>query len=110
MNDHALVAADATGAIQVWSAGAEKLFGHTAKDAVGRTLDLIVPEQYRDQHWHGFRHAMEAGSANLDGQSTQIPVRCADGSVTVFPGAFMLLRDAEKKVIGAMVVFGPRAP
>jgi len=109
MDDYALVGADATGIIQVWSAGAQKLFGHGASDAIGRTLDLIVPEEYRGQHWQGFRHAMDAGAANLDGQSTEIPVKCRDGTITVFPGAFMLLRDAQKKVIGAMVIFGPRA-
>jgi PAS domain S-box-containing protein len=110
MDDHALVGADATGVIQVWSRGAEKLFGHAASSAIGRTLDLIVPEDYRDQHWHGFRKAMETSSAKLDGQTTEIPVKCGDGSVTVFPGAFMLLRDAQRKVIGAMVIFGPRSP
>ena len=109
MDDHALVGADATGTIRVWSQGAEKLFGHSAADAIGQTLDLIVPETYRDQHWQGFRRAMETGSAKLDGQSTKIPVKCGDGAVTVFPGAFMLLRDAQKKVIGAMVIFGPAA-
>lgn len=110
MDDHALVGADATGVIQVWSRGAETLFGHRAAHAIGRTLDLIVPEQYRDQHWHGFRLAMETGSAKLDGQSTEVPALCADGTITVFPVSFMLLRDSQKKVIGAMVIFGPRAP
>ncbi len=109
MEDHALVAADSTGVIRVWSPGAEKLFGHPATEAVGRTLDLIVPEEFRAQHWQGFRHAMEAGTAKLDGQPTEVPVRCADGAVMIFPGSLVLLRNAERAVIGAMVIFGPRA-
>jgi PAS domain S-box-containing protein len=108
MENYAIVMADRAGTIRGWNGGAEALFGHRPSDAIGQTLDLIVPELFRDQHWNGFRHAMETGSAKLDGQSTEIPVKCADGNVTVFPGAFMLLRDAERRVIGAMVVFGPR--
>jgi PAS domain S-box-containing protein len=107
MENYAIVMADRIGTIQGWNRGAEALFGHRSVDAIGQALDLIVPEPFRDQHWNGFRHAMETGSAKLDGQSTEIPVKCADGSVTVFPGAFMLLRDAGRRVIGAMVIFGP---
>jgi PAS domain S-box-containing protein len=105
MDDHAIVGADASGVIQLWSNGAEKLFGYASAQAVGRSLDLIVPEQYRNQHWNGFRNAMANGSSKLDGQSTEIPVKCRDGAMTVFKGAFMLLRNADKKVIGAMVIF-----
>jgi PAS domain S-box-containing protein len=105
MDDHAIVGADASGIIQLWSSGAETLFGHATAQAVGKTLDLIVPEAFRDQHWNGFRHAMAVGSSKLDGQSTEIPVRCQDGGTVVFKASFMLLRDAARKVIGALVIF-----
>ena len=108
MDSHAIVIADRTGTIRQWSEGAESLFGYHAADAMGQSLDLIVPPEYRDQHWAGFRHAMESGAAKLDGQSTEIPVKCQDGTLTVFPGAFSLLRDAGRQVIGVMVIFGPR--
>jgi PAS domain S-box-containing protein len=108
MDDHAIVIADETGTIRHWSDGAEALFGYVRADAVGRSLDLIVPPEYRDQHWHGFHQAMKSGTAKLDGQSTDIPVRCRDGQVTAFPSAFNLLRNSRKQVIGAIVVFGPR--
>lgn len=109
MDEHAMVVADATGVIQLWSRGAEALFGYPAAEAVGQSLDLIVPDEYREQHWHGFRAAMASGSAKLDGQSTEIPVKCRSGEITVFPGAFMLLRNAARTVIGAAVIFGPAA-
>jgi PAS domain S-box-containing protein len=108
MDDHAIVIADKSGTIRHWSKGAETLFGYAPADVVGKTLDLIVPPEYRDQHWHGFQQAMKNGTAKLDGQSTEIPVRCRDGQTTVFPGAFNLLRNSLKDVIGAMVIFGPR--
>jgi PAS domain S-box-containing protein len=108
MDEYAIVIADRTGTIRHWSLGAETLFGHPAADAVGHRLDLIVPPEYREQHWHGFHKAMDTGAAGLDGQSTEIPVLCRDGTITVFPSAFNLMRDAKKRVIGVMVTFGPR--
>lgn len=105
MDDHAIVGADASGVIQLWSRGAENLFGYATAQAVGQTLDLIVPEAYRNQHWNGFRNAMASGSSKLDGQSIEIPVGCHDGGTTVFKASFMLLRNADRKVIGAMVIF-----
>lgn len=103
MDDHAVVVADATGVIQLWSRGAETLFGHPAQDAVGRTLDLIVPDDYREAHWNGFRHAMASGVAAAEGQPVELPVHCAVG-VKTFPGTFRLLRDAKQAVIGAMLI------
>jgi PAS domain S-box-containing protein len=110
MHDHAVVIADTTGTIQFWSEGAQKLFGHSASHAVGQRLDLIVPEKYRDLHWAGFRRAMETGTAAAEGTPTDIPVQCHDGRVTAFHGYFMLLRDPQKAVIGAMAIFAAPTP
>jgi PAS domain S-box-containing protein len=57
----AIIYADADGGIGFWNAGAEVLFGHSAAEASGRRVDLIVPEEYRAMHWAGFRRAI--GSA-----------------------------------------------
>ena len=61
METHALVMVDAAGVIRVWSPGAETLFGYDEASAVGQTLDLIVPEGYRERHWVGFRSAASSG-------------------------------------------------
>lgn len=103
MDNHAVVVADASGVIQLWSRGAETLFGHAARDTVGRTLDLIVLEEFREAHWNGFRRAMASGVAGAEGQPVELPVNCASG-VSVFPGTFRLLRDASGAVIGAMLI------
>jgi PAS domain S-box-containing protein len=108
MDNHGIVIADKTGTIRHWSRGAEIFFGYPAIDAVGQTLDLIVPEEYRELHWSGFRKAMDSGTADLDGQSTEIPVHCRDGSIVTFHSAFNLMRNSQKQVIGVMVTFGPR--
>jgi PAS domain S-box-containing protein len=109
MDNHGIIIADQAGTIRHWSRGAETFFGYPAVDAVGQSLDLIVPTEYRVQHWHGFHKAIESGTANLDGQSTEIPVLCCDGNIVVFQSAFNLIRNAQRQVIGVMVTFGPRA-
>jgi PAS domain S-box-containing protein len=57
----AIIYANADGGIGFWNAGAEVLFGHSAGEASGRRVDLIVPEEHRTMHWAGFRRAI--GSA-----------------------------------------------
>jgi PAS domain S-box-containing protein len=67
MDQHAIIIADANGVIQLWSAGAAALFGYRATDAVGKKLDLVVPPDLREAHWHGFGHAMKTGDASDEG-------------------------------------------
>jgi PAS domain S-box-containing protein len=110
MDDHAIVIADRSGAIQFWSRGAEKLLGFSASDAVGRQLDMIVPPDYRGQHWAGFNKAMEAGSAAMEGQSFDLPALHANGATLLCPATFVLVRDGQKKTIGAMAILTAPAP
>jgi PAS domain S-box-containing protein len=105
MENNAVVIADPTGVIRFWSVGAEKAFGYRAAEAVGQTLDLIVPGEYRAAHWHGFRRAVASGVASLEGQLNPFPVRGAGGSVAAVPGTLSLLRRAQGQVIAVMVVF-----
>ena len=61
---HAVVSADRDGIIREWNATAESIFGHTANEAVGRTLDLLIPEDERPDHWRNFRRVMASGVLN----------------------------------------------
>jgi PAS domain S-box-containing protein len=100
----ALVLADADGMICYWNRGAEALTGHPAAAAAGSSLDLIVPPDYRQRHWAGFRAAMASGSARFEGAAADIPVLCADGAVRRWPGRFTLIRDARGRPAGAAAV------
>ncbi len=100
----ALVVADADGMICYWNRGAEALTGRLAAAAVGSSLDLIVPPEYRRRHWAGFRAAMASGSARFEGASANIPVLCADRAVRRWPGRFTLIRDARGTPAGAAAV------
>ncbi len=109
METYALVMADAAGVIRVWSPGAETLFGYDEASAVGQTLDLIVPEGYRERHWGAFRAAASRGTTKMDEPVANIPITCQDGSVVRFPGRLLVLRDAQNKIIGAMGIFSASA-
>lgn len=58
----AVVYADRDGVIRAWNDGATSIFGFTAADAVGESLDLIIPERLRAAHWRGFNSAIERGA------------------------------------------------
>jgi PAS domain S-box-containing protein len=100
----ALVVADAAGVICCWDGGAEALTGHAAATALGRSLDLIVPPEYRQRHWNGFRAAMDSGRARFEGASANLPVLCADGMTRRWPARFSLIRDARGRPAGVAAV------
>ena len=105
METPARVMVDAAGVIRVWSAGAERLFGYDEGSAVGQTLDLIVPQDYRERHWAGFRAAAGSGTMKIDDPAANLPIACKEGTVVRFPGRLLLLRDARNEVVGAMGIF-----
>ena len=104
-----IVVADTDGVITSWSAGAEHLLGHRAEDAVGRSLDLIVPPEHREAHWAGFHRAVSTGDCRLDRQATNLPLVHGDGGQRVVPGRFVFLVDPRDVVVGAMAIFAEPA-
>jgi PAS domain S-box-containing protein len=105
---HAVVMADPDGRITHWNPGAEPLFGYAPAEALGQSLDLIVPPEFRERHWEGFRQAVATRSCKLDGQAVSIPVRCKDGGVQPFPGRFVFLRGARDDVVGFAALYSER--
>jgi PAS domain S-box-containing protein len=106
--DAAIILADRTGTITYWSPAASELFGFSADEALGASLDLVVPPDYRDRHWSGFRRVMEGGPPHFEGRAANIPVRCKDGQVLPFPARFVVIRDPHDRPVGAMAVASPR--
>ena len=109
----ALVFAEPTGVIHIWNAAAESLFGHRAAEAIGQTLDLIVPPDYRKRHWAGFREAMAAADGVIDHSSFNVPALHRDGTVMRVAVRLLVVHDGRNRVAGAMAVFSPdddRAP
>lgn len=75
----AVVIADPAGTIVFWNAAATVLFGWSEDEAVGRSLDLIVPERLRERHWAGYGRVMETGRTDYGGRLLEVPALHRDG-------------------------------
>ena len=75
----AVVIADATGTIIFWNDAAARVFGWSAEQATGRSLDLIIPEPQRDRHWAGYRRTMATGETKYGDQVLEVPALHRDG-------------------------------
>ena len=76
----AIVVAKADGTIELWNPGAERLFGFMEAEALGQSLDLIIPEKYREPHWEGYREVMRTGRTQYGEQVLRVPALRKDGS------------------------------
>jgi PAS domain S-box-containing protein len=100
----ALIFADRDGTIRIWNARAEAMFGHAAGDAVGKSLDLIIPEHLRAAHWRGYQQAMQSGQMRLAGRPIVTRATHRDGSKLYVELAFGLVRDPRQQVVGAIAM------
>lgn len=98
----ALIFADRDGIIRAWNAGAERVFGFPASQAIGQDLNVIIPEQFRDQHWTGYDRALAAGDTKYRGQSLPTRALRANGSQCYVELSFSIVKDASGAVVGAM--------
>jgi PAS domain S-box-containing protein len=100
----ALIFADLQGIIQRWNPGAENVFGFTAAQAVGQSLDLIIPERMRKAHWDGFNKAIERGGT-LPGRTSAITRAIhKSGEPFYVDMSFAMVKDQAGKLIGSMAV------
>jgi PAS domain S-box-containing protein len=77
----ALVYADSNGMIRLWNAGAARMFGYTAAEAIGQNLDLIIPASLRERHWSGYHETMRTGQTRYgEGQILSVPAVRKDGT------------------------------
>ncbi|MFQ5848893.1 MAG: PAS domain-containing protein [Candidatus Methylomirabilales bacterium] len=100
----AIVVARADGTIEHWNPGAERLFGFTEAEAVGQSLDLIVPEKYRAQHWAGFREVMRTAQTRYGDQVLRVPALRKDGSRLSIAFTVGLLKKADGTVEGIFAI------
>lgn len=101
----AVVATDRDGLIVHWSPGAERIFGHAAADAIGRSLDIIVPEAQRERHWRGFHASMASGTSRYGaGDMLKVPALTSDGGRISIEFTIAMLRDASGSATGTVAV------
>jgi PAS domain S-box-containing protein len=88
----AVVVADASGTITYWNTGAEALFGHASAEAVGQSLDLIIPEPQRARHWDGYQRVMASGTSKYGQSLLAVPALHRDGRRLSIEFKVVLLR------------------
>ncbi|MCL2345615.1 MAG: PAS domain S-box protein [Desulfobulbus sp.] len=100
----ALIYCDRQGVIRRWNAAAAALFGHSPAQALGRSLDLIIPENLRVAHWTAFERAMQSGVARLQGRATVTKALTAGGGVIYAEMSFAVVTDASGQAIGSVAI------
>ena len=105
----ALVVADTGGVIRGWNAAAARLFGHSREEAVGASLDLILPERFKPAHDAGFARAVATGELRVGGRVMRTRAVHKSGGKLYVDFSFALLKDAQGQVV-AVYATGREAP
>jgi PAS domain S-box-containing protein len=100
----AVIFADRDGIIRLWNRAAEGIFGYTETEAVGQSLDLIIPERQRELHWKGYGKAMLDGVTKYGSETLSVPAVTKDGERISIEFTINLLRDENGKVLGPVAV------
>jgi PAS domain S-box-containing protein len=101
----AIVAADERGMIFFWNPGAERIFGYDSAAAIGRSLDLIIPERLRQRHWDGYRRVMNGGVSRYgSGDVLAVPGIRKDGAAVSLEFTIIPLRDGTGKLTGLAAI------
>lgn len=100
----AVIMCDSDGAIRLWNAAAERLFGFTPAEALGSSLDLIIPERLRERHWAGFGRAMATGQTRYQHDVLRVPAMHKDGRTLSIAFTVGLLLGAQGTVTGLVAV------
>jgi len=100
----AVIFADAEGVIRVWNSGAETIFGYQATEALGQTLDLIIPERFQERHWEGYRKVMATGVTKYTDDMLAVPAAKSDGTRISLEFTITLLKGEDGDVQGIAAI------
>ena len=101
----AIVATDHDGIIRIWNAGAERIFGYSAHEALGQSLDLIILERLRDRHWRGYREVMQTGESRYGhGDLLSVPSMRKGGQRISVEFTIVPLKDGHAQMTGMAAV------
>ena len=101
----AILATDRQGIIRFWNPGADRIFGFTQEEAVGASLDLIIPERLRQRHWQGYQRVIATGTTRYGtGDVLAVPALTKDGRQISVEFTILLLRDASREITGMAAI------
>lgn len=101
MEADAVLATDREGTIRLWNPGATRIFGFPPEEAIGASLDIIIPERLRGRHWDGWQAVMASGVTRYGaGDLLAVPALTRDGRQISVEFSIVFLRDAAGAITG----------
>ena len=100
----AVMAADATGAITLWNPACERMFGYTEAEALGKSLDIIIPQRQQQRHWDGYAQTMASGKTKYGTTVLRVPAVHKDGHTLSIAFSVALLFTPDQKVASIVAV------
>jgi PAS domain S-box-containing protein len=99
-----VVISDAKGDIVFWNLAAERIFGYTASEALGKSLDIITPERFRARHWDGYKKSMETGKTRYGSSLLTVPALHKEDKALSIAFTVAMLTDENGRVEGIAAV------
>jgi PAS domain S-box-containing protein len=96
----AVIYGDANGVIRLWNRGAEEIFGWSAEEALGQSMDLIIPEKHRNPHKQGYSHVMKTGITKYGRSVLAVPALTKDRRRISIEFSVVLLKEPSGEVVG----------
>ena len=100
----AIIVVDAHEKIVLWNAAATRIFGYSEDEALGNSLDLIIPERHRQRHNEGCRKSMDTGITRYGTSLLKVPALHQSGSMLSIAFTVGMLFDENQKVNGIVAV------
>lgn len=95
----AILICDRSGTMRYWNRAVEHIFGFRVTEAVGVSMNLIIPERLRARHWAGWEAAMRTGTTRYgEGQLLAVPAMHKDGRQVSIEFSIQFVKDAEGQV------------
>lgn len=100
----AVVISDPDGAITLWNPAAERMFGYTKDEAMGQSLDLIIPEKQQKRHWDGYHKTMKSGQTRYGNDLLRVPAIHKNGHRLSIAFTVALLYSTDNQITGIAAV------
>ncbi len=100
----AILFSDREGIIRFWNSGAEQMFGVTAAEALGQSLDLIIPENLRGRHWDGYGRVMASGSSRYSTNLLSAPALHRNGTRLSTEFSMVMVKDEAGVMLGVAAI------
>ena len=101
----AIIYADAEDFIRFWNRGAERIFRFEEAEVIGKSLDIVIPENLRKRHWDGYTETMRSGKTRYGaGDILAVPALRKDGTRVSIEFTIIPFRDGAGRMVGIAAI------